>query len=76
MASSDEIVILGAARTPIGNLNGALSGLPAHQLGSTVIGEALKRGGVDAGEVSEVIMGQILTAGENLKQASPIKSIA
>ena len=65
MASSDEIVILSAARTPIGNLNGALSSLPAHQLGSLAIGEALKRGGMEAGEVSEVIMGQTLTAGEN-----------
>ena len=64
MASSDGIVILSAARTPIGNLNGALSSLPAHQLGSIVIGEALKRGGMEAGEVSEVIMGQILTTGE------------
>ena len=64
MASSDEIVILSAARTPIGNLNGALSSLPAHQLGSLAIGEALKRGGMEAGEVSEVIMGQTLTAGE------------
>ena len=66
MASTcDEVVILSAVRTPIGNLNGALSSLPAHQLGSVAIGEALKRGGVEAGEVSEVIMGQILTAGEN-----------
>lgn len=65
MASSDEIVIVSAARTPIGNLNGALSSLPAHQLGSIVIGEALKRAEMEAGEVSEVIMGQILTAGEN-----------
>ena len=64
-SSSDEVVILSAVRTPIGNLNGALSSLPAHQLGSVAIGEALKRGGVEAGEVSEVIMGQILTAGEN-----------
>ena len=66
MAASDEILILSAARTPIGNLNGALSSLPAHKLGSIVIGEALKRGGVEASEVSELIMGQILTAGENL----------
>jgi acetyl-CoA C-acetyltransferase len=65
MASRDEVVILSATRTPIGSLNGALSSLPAHQLGSVVIGEALKRGGVEAGEVSEVIMGQILTAGDN-----------
>ena len=65
MASSNEIVIVSAARTPIGNLNGALSSLPSHQLGSIVIGEALKRAEMEAGEVSEVIMGQILTAGEN-----------
>ena len=63
MAASEEVLILSAARTPIGNLSGALSSLPAHKLGSIVIGEALKRGGVEAGDVSEVLMGQILTAG-------------
>lgn len=65
MAASDEVLILSAARTPIGSLNGALSTLSAHKLGSIVIGETLKRAGVEAGDVSEVIMGQILTAGEN-----------
>lgn len=65
MAAIDEIVILSAARTPIGSLNGALSSLPAHHLGSAVIEEAMKRGGVEASKVSEVIMGQVLTAGEN-----------
>ena len=61
--ANDEVLILSAARTPIGTLNGGLSSLPAHKLGSIVIGEVLKRGGVDAGQVSEVVMGQILTAG-------------
>ena len=65
MAATDEIVILSAARTPIGSLNGALSSLPAHQLGSVVIGEVMKRGGVEASKVSEIVMGQVLTAGEH-----------
>ena len=66
MAACDDVLILSAARTPIGNLNGALSSLPAHKLGSIVIEETLKRGRVGPGEVSELIMGQILTAGEVL----------
>ena len=68
MAASEDVFILSAARTPIGNLNGALSSLPAHKLGSIAIGEVLKRGGVEAGDVSEVLMGQILTAGEETFQ--------
>ena len=58
-----EVVIAGAARTPIGPFNGSLSSLPAHALGEVAIGEALKRAGVEPGEVSEVVLGQILTAG-------------
>ncbi len=58
-----EIVIASAARTPVGSFNGALSSLPAHDLGAIAIGEALGRAGVEAAEVSEVIMGQILAAG-------------
>jgi acetyl-CoA C-acetyltransferase len=58
-----DIVIASAARTPVGSFNGTLSALAAHDLGSVVIAEALKRAGVEAAEVSEVIMGQILTAG-------------
>jgi acetyl-CoA C-acetyltransferase len=50
-------------RTPIGAFNGALSTLSAAELGSPVIVEALRRAGVEPGEVSEVIMGQVLTAG-------------
>ena len=57
-----EIVIAGAVRTPIGSFNGSLSSVPAHYLGQTVIAEAMRRANVDAEEVSEVIMGQILDA--------------
>ena len=59
----DGIVIVGAARTPVGAFNGALSSLPAHELGKIAITAALERAGVDPSEVSETIMGQILTAG-------------
>jgi acetyl-CoA C-acetyltransferase len=64
-----EIVIAGAARTPIGAFNGALSSLPAHGLGEIAIVEALKRARVAPGEVSEVVLGQILTAGEGQNPA-------
>jgi acetyl-CoA C-acetyltransferase len=58
-----EVVIAAAARTPVGSFNGALSSVPAHYLGTTAIVEAMKRAKVEAGEVSEVILGQILSAG-------------
>jgi acetyl-CoA C-acetyltransferase len=58
-----DVVIVSAARTPIGAFNGALSSLPAHELGKIAIVEALKRAKVDAKEVSEVILGHVLTAG-------------
>ena len=58
-----EVVIAAAARTPVGSFNGALSSVPAHYLGTTAIVEAMKRAKVAGGEVSEVIMGQILSAG-------------
>ncbi len=58
-----DIVIAGAARTPVGAFNGALANVPAHVLGSAVIVEAMKRAKVAAGDVTEVIMGQILAAG-------------
>jgi acetyl-CoA C-acetyltransferase len=64
-----DVVIAGAVRTPVGAFNGALSSLPAHVLGQTVISEALRRADVDRGEVSEVIMGQILSAGEGQNPA-------
>lgn len=58
-----DIVIAGAARTPVGSFNGALSGVAASYLGTVAIKEALKRAGVAPEEVDEVILGQILTAG-------------
>ncbi len=57
------IVIAGAARTPVGSFNGSLASLPAHDLGKIAIKAALERAHVEPGEVSEVIMGQILAAG-------------
>jgi acetyl-CoA C-acetyltransferase len=65
----DDIVIVGAARTPVGAFNGALSSLSAHELGKVAISAALTRAGVEAPRVSEVIMGQILTAGEGQNPA-------
>jgi acetyl-CoA C-acetyltransferase len=58
-----EVVIAAAARTPVGSFNGSLSGVSAHYLGTAAIVEAMKRAKVEAGEVNEVIMGQILSAG-------------
>ncbi len=65
----DDIVIVGAARTPVGAFGGAFANLPAHDLGKVAIVEALKRAGVAGAEVSEVIMGQILTAGQGQNPA-------
>jgi acetyl-CoA C-acetyltransferase len=64
-----EIVIAGAARTPIGTFNGALATLPAHKLGQIAIGEAMKRAKVAPGDVSEVVFGQVLTAGTGMNPA-------
>ncbi|WP_341911430.1 acetyl-CoA C-acetyltransferase [Ferrovibrio terrae] len=64
-----DIVIASAARTPVGSFNGALSGVPAHYLGQVAIDGALKRAGVQPNEVSEVIMGQILTAAQGQNPA-------
>lgn len=58
-----EVVIVGAARTPVGGFNGGLSSMQAHELGEVAIKSALERAGVAAEDVSEVIMGQILGAG-------------
>ncbi len=69
MTNSTDIVIAGAARTPIGSFNGALASLPAHELGKIAIAEAMRRANIDAAEVSEVVMGQILVAGEGMNPA-------
>jgi len=65
----DDVVIVGAARTPVGAFNGAFGSLPAHDLGKVAIKAALERAGIEAPRVSEVIMGQILTAGEGQNPA-------
>jgi acetyl-CoA C-acetyltransferase len=64
-----DIVIAGAVRTPVGAFNGGLASLPAHKLGEVAIVEALRRAEVDPKEVSEVILGQILAAGEGQNPA-------
>jgi acetyl-CoA C-acetyltransferase len=58
-----DIVIVSAARTPVGSFNGALSSLPAHELGKIAIQAAVERAGITASDVDEVIMGQVLQAG-------------
>jgi acetyl-CoA C-acetyltransferase len=65
----DDVVIVSATRTPVGAFNGAFATLPAHELGKTAIKSALDRAGVEAAQVSEVIMGQILTAGQGQNPA-------
>ena len=65
----DDVVIVSAARTPVGAFNGAFANLPAHELGRTAIKAALERAGVTGDRVSEVIMGQILTAGSGQNPA-------
>jgi acetyl-CoA C-acetyltransferase len=57
------VVIVSASRTPVGSFNGALSSLPAHALGAVAIKAALTQAGVDAAEIEEVILGQVLQAG-------------
>ncbi len=68
-ADNETIVIASAARTPVGSFNGALASLPAHELGKVAIKAAIERANIEPGDVSEVIMGQILTAGEGQNPA-------
>jgi acetyl-CoA C-acetyltransferase len=69
MSHEEQVVIAAGARTPIGSFNGTLSSVPAHELGRIVLQEAMNRAGVEPGEVSEVILGQILTAGQGQNPA-------
>ena len=64
-----DVVIVSATRTPVGSFSGALSSVPAHYLGQTVVKAALERAKVDPAEVSEVILGQILTANQGQNPA-------
>ncbi|MCP5145180.1 MAG: acetyl-CoA C-acetyltransferase [Gammaproteobacteria bacterium] len=65
----DDAVIVAALRTAIGNFNGALAAVPAHVLGATVIKALLEKSGIPAADVSEVILGQVLTAGSGQNPA-------
>ncbi|MGH7072819.1 MAG: acetyl-CoA C-acetyltransferase [Stellaceae bacterium] len=69
MSNVTDIVIAGAVRTPVGAFNGALASLAAHELGKIAIAEAMRRAEVAPEEVDEVVMGQILTAGEGMNPA-------
>ena len=64
-----DVVIVAAARTPVGSFNGALASQDAHDLGQVAITGALERSGVEPGDIDEVIMGQILQAGEGQNPA-------
>ena len=69
MPASESIVVASAARTPVGSFNGSFANTPAHELGALVIKEVLARPGVDGAEVDEVILGQVLTAGQGQNPA-------
>lgn len=66
---ANSIVIASAARTAVGAFNGAFANTPAHELGAAAISAVLERAGVSAGEVDEVILGQVLAAGEGQNPA-------
>jgi acetyl-CoA C-acetyltransferase len=68
MATADPVVIVGAARTPIGNFQGKLSGMSAPELGAVAIREAVKRSGVPAEAVDEVIFALACLLGRNKRR--------
>jgi acetyl-CoA C-acetyltransferase len=65
----EDIVIVSAARTPVGSFNGAFASVAAHELGRVALQAAMERAGVEPGQVDEVILGQILTAGQGQNPA-------
>ncbi|MFD1913290.1 acetyl-CoA C-acetyltransferase [Halodurantibacterium flavum] len=79
-----NVVIVSAARTAVGSFNGAFANTPAHELGATVIEAVIARAGIDKAEVSETILGQVLTAGQgqnparqaHIRAGLPIESAA
>ena len=68
-SQGDDIVIVSAARTPVGSFNGVFGSVPAHTLGTAAIQAAISRAGMDPEEVDEVILGQILTAAQGQNPA-------
>ncbi len=79
-----NVVIVSAARTAVGSFNGAFANTPAHELGAAVIEAVVARAGIDKAEVSETILGQVLTAGQgqnparqaHIRAGLPIESAA
>ena len=79
-----NVVIVSAARTAVGSFNGAFANTPAHDLGAVVLAEVVARAGIDKSEVSETILGQVLTAGQgqnparqaHIKAGLPIEAAA
>ena len=65
----EDVVIVAAQRTPVGSFNGAFATVPAHRLGEVAIKAALAKAGIDGGDVSEVILGQVLTAAQGQNPA-------
>ncbi len=72
----EDVVIVSAARTPVGSFNGAFATVPAHKLGEAVIRAALERARVSGEEVSEVILGQVLTAAQGQNPARQASILA
>ena len=68
-ASSDDIVIVSAVRTPVGSFNGAFASTPAHVLGTVAIQAALAHAKLDGSDIDEVILGQVLTAAQGQNPA-------
>ena len=64
-----KAVIVAAARTPVGSFLGSFANIPAHDLGAAVLQEVVSRAGIDPAEVSETILGQVLTAGQGQNPA-------
>ena len=79
-----NVVIVSAARTAVGSFNGAFANTPAHELGAAVLEAVVARAGIDKAEVSETILGQVLTAGQgqnparqaHIRAGLPIESAA
>lgn len=74
--SADDIVVVGAQRTPIGALNGSLSTQKASSLGTIVIKSLLEKAKLNPSDVSEVILGQALTAGSLLSSNLSLQNVA
>lgn len=69
MSDNQDVVIVAAARTPVGAFNGALAPVAAHELGKTVISEVVNRANINGSDVDEVIFGQVLTGGQGQNPA-------